>query len=978
MSTSFTQVFGGTTIYPSDVSYLALPLTGNISLEWPLEATTGNNVVARIIDVTPTGPYTITMPDAMSVGVGQTVLFNNLGPDTITVDNAAGNAILSIGAGEQWQCYLIDNTSAGGVWRTFRYGAAVAQAQAAALAGAGLVAEGSELAQNYEVVDFSITPYSLTSPDRAKVFVWNGGLGTLNLPTAVAAGDGWFVQIRNGGQGDLTIDPAGSELINAGATLLLQPGDSAVVVSDGVQWYTIGLGQQAVFAFDYTTIDVSPGGTYPLAGSELNRIAYRFGGALTSNVTVVVPATVQQYWVNNTTTGSFTLGLQASGGSTTTLVPQNETAILYCDGTDIIPATTSSPFAGILPVLQGGTGASNAPSALANLGGTGIGTAVFTANTTAAARTAIAAAASGANSDITSLTGLTTPISVAQGGTGGTTQATARAGIAAAASGSNADITALTNAAGIQVGAPTGGAQGVGTLNATGLFINGVGVGTGSGSVTSVAATVPSFLSIAGSPITTSGTLAISYSGTALPTANGGTGQTTYTDGQLLIGNTAGSLTKATITAGSGITVTNGNGSITISSAAGGGTVTSVAASGGTTGLSFTGSPITTSGTLTLAGTLAITAGGTGATSASGARLNLSAAGSGANSDITSLTGLTTALSVGQGGTGATATPTNGQLLIGNGTGYSVANLTAGSGVSITNSAGGITIASSAFSGILGVPNGGTGASTFTNNALLKGGGTSALTPSVVFENGGYVGINVSGPSYLLDAQETFNGSGGISYVNLSTGASSAGSITVEAGGSYFYHKVTRATGVVQFRGITATTLNQDFNTQVFRSTGGTEYMRINSSGDMLLGASAGSGFGERLYVTTSNPTTANFYSTAANGGYVALSSGLGAYGLIGTATALIGSGGADALAFRSQSLIAFATNGANERMRIDTSGNLLVGVTSAGTSAAKVLGMANATAPSSSPAGMGQLYVEGGALKYRGSSGTVTTIAPA
>jgi hypothetical protein len=47
------------------------------------------------------------------------------------------------------------------------------------------------------------------------------------------------------------------------------------------------------------------------------------------------------------------------------------------------------------------------------------------------------------------------------------------------------------------------------------------------GTVTSVAATVPSFLSITGSPITTSGTLAISYSGTALPILNGGTGETT-------------------------------------------------------------------------------------------------------------------------------------------------------------------------------------------------------------------------------------------------------------------------------------------------------------------------------------------------------------------------------------------------------------------------------------------------------------------
>jgi len=49
----------------------------------------------------------------------------------------------------------------------------------------------------------------------------------------------------------------------------------------------------------------------------------------------------------------------------------------------------------------------------------------------------------------------------------------------------------------------------------------------GSGTVTSVAATVPAFLSVAGSPITTSGTLAITLSGTALPIANGGTGATT-------------------------------------------------------------------------------------------------------------------------------------------------------------------------------------------------------------------------------------------------------------------------------------------------------------------------------------------------------------------------------------------------------------------------------------------------------------------
>ena len=56
---------------------------------------------------------------------------------------------------------------------------------------------------------------------------------------------------------------------------------------------------------------------------------------------------------------------------------------------------------------------------------------------------------------------------------------------------------------------------------------NASGGGGGTGSVTSVAMSVPAFLSVAGSPITTSGTLAVTYSGTPLPIANGGTGATT-------------------------------------------------------------------------------------------------------------------------------------------------------------------------------------------------------------------------------------------------------------------------------------------------------------------------------------------------------------------------------------------------------------------------------------------------------------------
>jgi len=66
------------------------------------------------------------------------------------------------------------------------------------------------------------------------------------------------------------------------------------------------------------------------------------------------------------------------------------------------------------------------------------------------------------------------------------------------------------------------------------------------------------------------------------------------------------------------------------------------------------------------------------------------------------------------------------------------------------------------------------------------------------------------------------------------------------------------------------------------------------------------------------------------------------------------------------------------EGLRLDGYGNLGIGTATFGTSAVTVLGIANGTAPSTSPANMGQLYVESGALKYRGSSGSITTVAVA
>ncbi len=85
---------------------------------------------------------------------------------------------------------------------------------------------------------------------------------------------------------------------------------------------------------------------------------------------------------------------------------------------------------------------------------------------------------------------------------------------------------------------------------------------------------------------------------------------------------------------------------VTVSSGAGT-IVSSIDVAGGATGMSFTGGPVTSSGTITLAGTLDVDNGGTGGTSAATARSNLSAAKSGANTDITSLSDAATITATG-------------------------------------------------------------------------------------------------------------------------------------------------------------------------------------------------------------------------------------------------------------------------------------------------------------------------------------------
>jgi hypothetical protein len=392
--TSFSNVFGGNVVYPGEVSYRAVALSANVTLSWPTELANSTNVVAQIMDVTPSGGgFVITMPPANQVSVGETTLIFNVGASDFTVNDNAGNVIVSISAGLAWQIYLTGNGTTAGTWRAVQYGAGVSSANAASLAGFGIKAITSTLNQSASVSSLNMD-YTLTSADRAQARAWNGGAGTFTLTSATTLGNDWFCYVRNNGTGALSVTAGGGDTINGSSTLTHNPGDSSLIICDGADFFTIGFGQSVEFTFDYVAInltgDPSP---YTLAGAELNRIAYNFSGVLTGDMIIVVPDTVQQYWVANTTTGAYTLTVKTASG-TGVAVGQGSRTILYCDRVNVYSANTGG-IAVPLGVADGGTGSTTASGARTNLGATSLGSSLFTAVNTAAAWTALGPAPAG-------------------------------------------------------------------------------------------------------------------------------------------------------------------------------------------------------------------------------------------------------------------------------------------------------------------------------------------------------------------------------------------------------------------------------------------------------------------------------------------------------------------------------------------------------------------------------------------------------
>ena len=360
MSTSYTNPYTGQTVSPSQVGYENLTISADTVLQWPVNGNT-TSVVANIIEVTATTNTNLKlyMPAATQVSTGQSALIRNIGSYAFTVVDTDGHTIVSVSSGIAQYIYVTDNTTIDGTWGTVQFGAGTSAANAATLAGFGLTALSTTLNTSTAVTSFSST-YTFLPSDRSSLYVWVGGAGTVNMPSAVDVGAGWFVVIKNDGTGILNVAMSGTNTIDGQSGAQLQIAESFVVVSNGTNWVSYAYGQSAQFFFTQLVKNVT-GGTVTLTSAEASNVIQEYQGTLTSNCIVVLPSTVQFYSFQNNTTGSFSLTFKTSSvGGTTVILPQGQTIIAICDGTNVYNAQTST--SSTINALTLGNGSAANPS----------------------------------------------------------------------------------------------------------------------------------------------------------------------------------------------------------------------------------------------------------------------------------------------------------------------------------------------------------------------------------------------------------------------------------------------------------------------------------------------------------------------------------------------------------------------------------------------------------------------------------------
>jgi hypothetical protein len=354
---SYNSPFTGNVVQPTDVSYRAFTLSADTQLAWPINGNPTGDYAARIMEVSAdSAGLSLWMPPANQASVGQDALIRNVGSYSFDVKTYDGDsAIVTVDASKAEYIYITENPDEYGTWGIIAFGVGTSNADASTLAGYGLTVLGNTLNQSLPVATFSVSA-TATSSSRGQLLAWSGGAGTLTLDAAATLGNNWFVQVRNSGTGLLTVSCSGSDQINGSSSIGLQPSDSCMIACSGVGFYTIGLGKNTQFNFSQLVKIVSSG-TYTLTTSEASNVIQKYTstGALVGDVTIIVPPTIQIYYIQNATdggAGNYTLTISTGFGSDA-VINSNEQAILICDSVNLLNANTVLAGASAIGLIDG-------------------------------------------------------------------------------------------------------------------------------------------------------------------------------------------------------------------------------------------------------------------------------------------------------------------------------------------------------------------------------------------------------------------------------------------------------------------------------------------------------------------------------------------------------------------------------------------------------------------------------------------------
>ena len=315
--------FGGNPVQAANVNYTSYTLTtadSPLQLNWPQTYLDTDKVAALITNLNPTDPsLQVILPNATEVSVGQTLIFNNVGSESILIsshgDIPSYNYILV--AGTAVEIYLIDSSTVSGTWNMITL-SQTTSVNAAALAGYGLTPLPSPVSPFPLVLNTDMpttdktTDFNIDETYRASL-VSTDQVITITLPVPMLPNGFYFVFTNQGALG-CPINAGAGTTINGLSTFSVNGNSTVTVVSDGVSnWKAINYTPQISSVGGVLEIPVT-GGTIDLTASQIQYNTLVFTGILASDQLVTFFPSDSSWIVVNATTGSFDLNVQMNDG----------------------------------------------------------------------------------------------------------------------------------------------------------------------------------------------------------------------------------------------------------------------------------------------------------------------------------------------------------------------------------------------------------------------------------------------------------------------------------------------------------------------------------------------------------------------------------------------------------------------------------------------------------------------------------------